>query len=400
MKKSIWPVLGLVGVVLVAGCVSSGTVKPTSEEEMKLKRQEAEKNYSIGASYYAQRSYDAAMENFQRAIETDPTYYDPYIGVGNIWRFRRDPIQAQEYYRKAMKLDPKKAKAYEGLGDLFLEMSGMDSTYVDSALAVYKSGLEQDSSLVDLYNGVAEIYVRMGKTAQADSVYKEALRRFPDEISVQRLWAEFLYKQQRYQEAADVLRPLIERFQADPNVNKLREKLAAALTELGKYEEAITVLAKVLETDSSNVQAVLTQGVILTRQGKYKQAIQKFDWVIGRDSTNALAYVYKADAQIKQQSFSSAESNIRLALKYDPTMVSAYSYLGDIRRIQGDQNRGKIITATPTKRLEQAKTDYENARSFYQQALGDPSFGSYCRQQIDYLNKTIDAVEKELFIRH
>ncbi len=399
MKRHIWLAVGLAAVALVAGCVSSGTVKPTSEEELKLKRQEAEKSYSIGASYYAQRSYDAALENFQRAIEIDPDYYDPYIGVGNIWRFRRDPVQAQDFYRKAMKLDPKKAKAYEALGDLFLEMSSMDAALVDSALAVYKSGLDQDSSLVDLYNGVAEIYVRMGKTAQADSVYKEAMRRFPDEISVQRLWAEFLYKKQRYQEAVEVLRPLVERFQSDPNVNKLREKLAGALAEVGKYDEAVAVLAKVLEADPANTQAVLTQGVIYARQGKYNQAIQKFDEAIAKDSASATAYVYKADAQIKQSKFGAAEANLRAALRLDGELLSAYSYLGDINRVQGDQNRGKALTATPTAKLRQAKAYYESAKSYYQRAQSDPSFGSYCRQQIEYVDKNIEMVQKELFVR-
>ncbi|MEO0081449.1 MAG: tetratricopeptide repeat protein [candidate division WOR-3 bacterium] len=399
MKRIVRPLLVLSIVVLVWGCASSTTVKPTSEEEIRARRLQAEQSYSIGASYYAQRNYDAAMENFQRALEIDSTYYDPCIAIGNIWRFRRDPIQAKEFYRRAMRLDPRKAKAYEGLGDLFLEMSGMDSTYVDSALAAYRKGLEMDSSLVDLYNGVAQIYVKTERMAQADSVYKEALRRFPDDLSVMRLWGEFLYKMRRYAEAVEALKPLVARFKSDPSVTSLRVKLATALAEIGRYSEAVLELDEVLKIDPSDKQALLAQGVILARQGKFSQALAKFDQVIAMDSSMTTAYVAKADVLVKQGRLSPAEAELRRALRIDPDMASAYASLGDINRQQGDASRGKNITATPVAKLREAKSYYEAARQYYQKAAADPAYASFSRTQIAYVNRNIELIDKELFVR-
>jgi len=399
MRKLVGPALALFGIALVLGCASTQTVKPASEEVAKEKRLEAEKNYSIGAGYYAQRNYDAAMENFQRALEMDSTYYDPYIAIGNIWRFRRDPIQAQEYYRKAMKIEPRKVKAYEGLGDLFLEMSGMDSAYTDSALAIYKAGLRMDSSLVDLYSGIAQIYVKTDRMAKADSVYSEALQRFPDDLGVMRLWGEFLYKMRRYAEAVEALRPLVERFKDDPSVVPLRVKLATSLAETGKYNDAVAELDEVLKVDPTDRQALLAQGVILARQRKYSEALVKFDQVIEMDSTETTAYVSKADVLIKQGRFSSAETQLRKALRFDSELASAYASLGDINREQGDAARGKNLTATPKEKLEQAKTYYQAAKSYYQRAMADPAYYSYARGQIGYIDKNIELVDKELFVR-
>lgn len=385
--------------VWLSGCAGTKTVKPASDEELKARRLEAEKNYSIGASYYAQRNYDAAMQNFEAALAVDSTYYDPYIAIGNIWRFRRDPIQAQYFYRKAMQIDPQKAKAYEGLGDLFLEMSAMDSSYIDSALAAYKMGLEKDSSLVDLYSGIAQIYVKTDRMAQADSVYKEALRKFPDDPGVMRLWGEFLYKMRRYAEAVNVLKPLVERFKHDPSVERLRVKLASALAEVGRYSEAVAELDEILKTNPADKEALIAQGVILARQGKNSQALAKLDQVISMDSTLTSAYVYKADILIKQGKYEQASVQLRRALRFDPELASAYASLGDVNRLQGDAARGKNLASTPTASLRQAKAYYEAAKGYYQKAMADPAYASFGRSQIAYVEKNIELINKELFVR-
>ena len=136
----------------LVGCASSQTVKPVTEEELKAKRDSAQQHYSIGASYFSQNNFESALENFKRALSFDSTYYEVYVAIGTAYRKMLDPINAEDYFRKAIKLDPKKAKAYEGLGDLFLAMH-KDT----AALAVYQEGLANDSSLVDLYNGTAEV---------------------------------------------------------------------------------------------------------------------------------------------------------------------------------------------------------------------------------------------------
>ncbi|MEO0005108.1 MAG: tetratricopeptide repeat protein, partial [candidate division WOR-3 bacterium] len=328
---------------------------------------------------------------FRKALDYDSSYYDPYIAIGNIYRKQRDAIEAERYYRKAISLEPKKSKAYEALGDLYLEM-GRD----DDALNVYQQGLDQDSTLADLYNGIAGIYVRKGMMAKADSIYQIALRRFPDDLTVQRLWGEFLYKVGRYREAVDVLKPLIARFSQVP---ALRAKLADALIELKEYKAALAQLDTVFMVDPNNFQAKLRQGVILARQGQYRSAIARFDEVIARDSTFALAYLYKGEALSEQGNYSQSDANLRKALALDPTLLQAYVDLGDNRRKQADGARGSNITQTPTGKLKTAKTLYEEAKSYYQRALSDPALASYVRAQLEYVDKNISAIEKELFVR-
>ena len=386
-------------VSILLGCVSTGP-KQSNDELAAARRQEAEQYYSFGASYYGQRNYDAAMENFQKALEVDSSYFEPYIAIGNVWRKRRDPIQAEEAYRRAMSIDPGRAKGYEALGDLFLELSAIDETKVDSALAVYRLGLVRDSTLVDLYNGIAEIYVMKEEVDKADSVYQVALTLFPGDLSVQRLWGEFLYKQKRFGEAIEALEPLVERFAEDANINKLREKLALALAEEKRYEEALVQLCKIVEADPDDVNALLVQGVILVKQRKYKDAVVVLEQALEQDATLAMAHVYIADVRIDQGNYSNAQTHLKKALEIDPSLTVAWVYQGDIARRRGAaQVGGKALATVKTGKLEAAQSFYKAAKSLYQQGLGSVSFGSYCRSQISYLDQNLALIKKELFIR-
>ncbi|MBN2538266.1 tetratricopeptide repeat protein [candidate division WOR-3 bacterium] len=399
MKRGLWIFAAAFCAFGLLACATTGP-KVDEAQLAAERRQAAEQHYSIGAGYYAQRNFDAAMENFLRAVETDSTYYDPWIAIGNVWRKRRDPVQAKDAYNKAMALDPRQAKAYEAVGDLYLEMSVVDPALVDSALAVYRQGLSRDSTLVDLYNGIAEIHVMKEETAKADSVYQVALRLFPDDLSVQRLFGEFLFKQRRYGDAVEALKPLVERFANDPGVGKLREKLALAHAEVKQYKEALEQLDIIVAADPTNVDARLIKGVILTKQRKYGDAVAELEGALEQDPNLPMAHIYLADIQIEQGRYSSARGHLTDALALDPDLTVAYVYQGDILRKQGsEQIAGKPLASVSTEKLQAAKGLYEGAKGLYQQGLGDPGYASYCRSQIAYLNSNIDLIQKELFIR-
>jgi tetratricopeptide (TPR) repeat protein len=385
--------LGLLALVLAAvtGCMPTQTAKPASAEELQVKRDSAQISYSIAASYYQQGNYDAAVLNAEKSLAYDSTYFDPYILLGNVWRKRRDAAQAEGVFRKAIAVDPKQAKGYEALGDLFLEMGRYDD-----AVSVYVEGLRRDSSLVDLYNGVVDVYIRQGKTAQADSVFKEAMGRFPEDAVLQRMWAEFLQKQGRHQEAIGVLVPLTGRF---PQLALLREKLARSYIEVKDYTKALAQLDTLLTIEPNSDQAVLTYGVILGRQGKFAQAMQKFDLVIAKDTTKALPYLYKGEAQLEQGSFGPAEATLRKALALDPALLQAWLDLGDVRSRQATANRGTNLASTSTPKLERAKEQYQEAKSFYARAMADPALASYARAQTEFCERNIQLVERELFVR-
>jgi predicted Zn-dependent protease len=222
------------------------------------------------------------------------------------------------------------------------------------------------------------------------------MRRFPEDVTVQRLWADFLFKQKRYQDAVNSMVPLTGRF---PKVAELREKLADCYIELKQYDKAVVQLDTVLQGDPSRDQTVLRQGAVYLQWGKTKLAMEKFDVLIARDSTKILPRLYKAEALIQQGNFGTAEVMLQSVLKLDPGQAQAHVDIGDIRQKQADEQRGKAVTTTPTSKLKRAQALYEEAKSHYTKGQSDPALRGYAGTKLDYVEKMLQAVVNELRFR-
>jgi tetratricopeptide (TPR) repeat protein len=134
-------------------------------------------------------------------------------------------------------------------------------------------------------------------------------------------------------------------------------------------------------------------------QSKTKAAGTIFESLVQRDSTRPEFWAYWAEALIQQGSAGSAEAKLRKALALSPGMAQAYVDLGDIRLKSADSKRGTNLTATSTASLRAARALYEEAKGYYGRALSDQSYSEYARLRIEYADKTIGLVDKELFVR-
>ena len=86
-------------------------------------------------------------------------------------------------------------------------------------------------------------------------------------------------------------------------------------------------------------------------------------------------------------------------LRMEPDNAQAHVDLGDIRQKQADDIRGTNLAATTTSKLKQAKSLYEEARSHYARALSDASLKGYAGAKTEYVEKQLQAVDRELFVR-
>lgn len=76
----------------------------------------------IGVAYHHMFDLIDAKKSYERAIQLDPHYAQPYNNLGAIYHAEKDYRKAQHYYKKAIKLNPKSPLFYSNLGtSYFLE---------------------------------------------------------------------------------------------------------------------------------------------------------------------------------------------------------------------------------------------------------------------------------------
>jgi TolB-like protein/class 3 adenylate cyclase len=190
-----------------------------------------------------------ARQMFERAIELDPGYAAPYVGLGWtylaewLWGWTQDPQapeRAFELVQKAINLDDSYASAHRVLGVIYLWKDRQH----EQAIAAAEKATSLDSNHPDNYSTLAEILKFSGRPEEVIELMEKAMRlnpRYPGIYLFQS--GSSYYYMERYDEAIPLLKRAVTR---RPNHMPTHQYLAASYTELGREEEARAELAEVL----------------------------------------------------------------------------------------------------------------------------------------------------------
>jgi tetratricopeptide (TPR) repeat protein len=198
---------------LAMALVNLGDVKGSRAELTRLNESHPDQTiylYWLARLDYGQRLYDEAVEKLNKVIRLDPDSVRGYDNLGLSFDMmgltdeaqgafakavalnRKLPApspwpphnlgylllrlqryqEAEENLREALKYDPQFALAHYHLGRV-LESEGQD----DAAIVEYKSAAALDAKIAEPLYSLGRLYLRHGRTAEAESVLAEYKRR-------------------------------------------------------------------------------------------------------------------------------------------------------------------------------------------------------------------------------
>ncbi len=82
--------------------------------------------YRLGTLYRDMGNTDLAVKKYNEAIDLDPKFAWPHIGLGNIYRDLKDFNKAIEEYKTAIRLNPNDPMAHNNLGFVYEILSDFD----------------------------------------------------------------------------------------------------------------------------------------------------------------------------------------------------------------------------------------------------------------------------------
>lgn len=169
------------------------------------------KAYFVRGMYYiiAQQDTVSALKNFQIAAEQDDSFYDPVEQICRIYAEQQPPY-ALDYIRKAQQQFPDNANARYELA-LYLQSHGepeeavkhydsllmlqpdnymvlynvgyVNFVYLENnevALDYFNRSLQANPNYLDAFYNKGRVLEQMGKYVQAEEIYKEILKRYPN----------------------------------------------------------------------------------------------------------------------------------------------------------------------------------------------------------------------------
>lgn len=246
----------------------------------------------VAYDYVRRGETTEAIGILKDAIKAKPEAPEPSLALSSIYlRHLNKPDLAARYAEAALKADPGLFAAYESLweigqykGDAAECAKALDRAVrakTDNGgfwlqLAEFLANSKDGDAFADPKTA-AKLTACLDKAAKASSKDGEALARI----------ADFYLLNRQYAKAAQLYK---ETEELRPSLPNLSEKLAGVLIELGRNDEAIPVLEKVVAGNPLALQAYDQLYRLYEERGDHEKALTRVEQALIIDKSNALRH--------------------------------------------------------------------------------------------------------------
>ncbi len=289
--------------------------------------------FDRGYAEDAQGHPDAAEGWYRKAIAADPKQFEARLALGLLLVAKGDNDGAREQLYAAVQLVPNppspasKAQADRALARLIRssDPTGARDALVDAlkltaetpadtvlageiaeaagdpeiAEQEYRKALQDDPNSSDATAGLAHLFIAEKRYADAQPLVEAALRRVPDDPSLNAQLATILNSEGKQAGALAVLEKL---HKLEPASREVAAMLADADLQAGKLEEADALYQQLLAQTPADPALLDAHGQILIRQQQYAAAIAAFRKATAAkpDDVDAWSGIAFADSELHQ----------------------------------------------------------------------------------------------------
>jgi tetratricopeptide (TPR) repeat protein len=250
--------------------------------------------YNIaGSSNVGLMQFDAAIENYNKAVLIKPGYAEAYNNMGSALKDKGDLEAAIESYEQAIKIKPDYAEAYNNLG-VSLKFKGSLQAAIDS----YSRAIKIKPNFAEAYYNKGNALQIKGNLDAAIGNYKQAVKINPDFAEAYNNMGDAL----QYNNLVDAIDSYKKAIKINSDYAEAHNNMGNALKDKGDPERAVESYKQAIKIKPDYAEAYNNIGTTLTKLGKLEQA----------------------------------EANVKQAIKLKPDFAIAHSNLGIIHYDNGD----------------------------------------------------------------
>lgn len=277
------------------GCVSlpmacttggnTGEAKPRVSRDHEILDAAASESVTRAEMLKAEGDINAALVEFERAIEVNPNMTVAYLGAGDIYRERGDYPEAEKRYARAADLEPRNFDAQ------------------------YRHGLT-----LQLLNRVSE----------AVRAYLRALSIRPDDFEANlNLATAYL----QLQEPAQALPYAQRAVRLNPSSGPARVNLGSVYAAMGRHSEAVTEYLQAAEQMELSAELLLNLADSYGKIELYTEMIGTLEQLVARNPS-AIAYERLGFARFRVKNYDAALDSFQSALAIDANHYPALNGVG------------------------------------------------------------------------
>ena len=350
----------------------------SAERDLKEAMSLAPKNVNIALNYanllWRTNRSQEALEQYKRALQTDPGNHSALTALGYLSRDLRDPASAEKYFLKLAELYPGDYVPYFALGDLYTS-----SRQFDRAQASYEKAHQiAPANPLIVAGGINSALEGPGHQLAVAKNWVSRATSNPainDNPQVMRERERYLTFVGNYQEAADLGYKVIEALPRDPEAPVY---LAYDLLFLDRFDEAYKIVQQFEPILPKDRDLPLIAGYVHAHQGHPREAEADFTRSLAIDPNDATAYMNRGFVRNDLREASKAVADFEAALKLRPDYGQAHLGLAfadlQLRRAKPALKEADLAAATMS---DSASIHLARAEAYRQQALFRQAEGEY-----------------------
>lgn len=318
-----------------SGTVEINEEKPEEEKSLLTKDQNKKKaleHFINGSVLESQGNYEAAVTQFEKALLYDTTA-GLYYTLSKNYVLLNKLSSALNYSQKSVELDSTKIEYYDLLADIYNY-----GNQKESAISILEKAITLDSLNIDLNYKLARLY-EIDKPVKAVKLYNRILSQLGPDWSVLTRVAELQERLGNSEEAISALKRLLT---IDPANILLKKMLIEFIFRAKKYDDGILLVDEILELMPYDLEARETKAKLLLGKNDWEGASKEFNFLLDQPDINLDAkiniganYFNKA---ITDSSILPIAKSFFTKLDEDTTDWQIKMYLGAIALSQGNDS--------------------------------------------------------------
>jgi tetratricopeptide (TPR) repeat protein len=236
---------------------------------------------SIAEIYFRKGDYQRALQEVNKAMDLDPSYFPAYMTAGNSFMMRHQPKDAFLAFNAALRLRPKDPSALFNMGVLLFDQNRF--TRAAELLQMASEGRPRDPDIL-FRLGMARI--NTGDLTGASEALRGCLAEAPDRLDARINLGSVLTQMKHYEEAGQILTSVLG---SDPGNEKAFNGLGVLASAQEQWGKAREYFEKARAQDPNDLRTLYNLAGIYERTGEKEKAIGAYreflsEWKGGLDT--------------------------------------------------------------------------------------------------------------------
>ena len=346
-----------------------------------------------GLAYHYLGNYELALEDYTRAIETEPQLANAFYNRGLTYREIGDYELALEDYTRAIEINPQYSNAYSGRGNIYYRLKDYDLALQNFTLAI-----DANPQNTNAYFNRGTVYETLGNYELAFQDYAQAIQLSPQHSSAHYGLGNVYYALSNFELALISYSQSIE---INPQYIEAYYRRGLTHSALGNYDDALQDYSRVIEVNPQNTNAYFYRGTVYETLGNYELAFQDYAQAIQLSPQFSNAHYGLGNVYYALGDFELALISYNQAIEISPQYAEAYNNrglanynLGNYEAALHDQDRAiEIIPEYVEAYLNRGLTHY--FLESYQNTLSDfETYESYGYTIPDWATEFRDEAQR------